>query len=427
MICCLRQPFTRIAFSHARHDRRYAFSPFSFPAVARKKVTAAFDGGRLTSDGGVMLLSMAERRLGIAERLARCFPDRRDPTRITHTLADMIRARIFAIACGYEDADDLEFLRTDPAFKLACGRLPDTGADLCSQPTLSRLENAPSPERRDPPDLCARRSMDGVLCERRRRRSRSTSTTPAMSRTAISSCRCSTPITTSAAFCRSMSTTPNAAVPSRSCCGPARRRRGVEVRAHLRRLVRRIRKRWPKTRITFRGDGHYARPEAMAWCEDNGVDYVFGLPGTKPLSRKVDEAADAVRTERAVGDKDVVRGYAETRHKAKSWNRERRAVARIEATQLGLDIRFVVTNLDPRLARVALRQPLLRARTGGKPDQAAQDAAGVRSHLVPLGARQSGAARAAHRRLLADARRARRHSQSRAIWRRPSSRRCGCG
>ena len=91
-----------------------------------------------------MLLAMAERRLGVAERLARCFPDRRDPARITHTLADMIRARVFAISCGYEDADDLDRLRTDPAFKLACGRLPESGADLCSQPTLSRLENAPS-------------------------------------------------------------------------------------------------------------------------------------------------------------------------------------------------------------------------------------------------------------------------------------------
>ena len=96
--------------------------PFSFPAVGRKAVTAAFDGGRLTSDGGVMLLSMAERRLGIAQRLAHWFPDRRDPLRITHTLADMVRARILAIACGYEDADDLDALRVDPAFKLACGR-----------------------------------------------------------------------------------------------------------------------------------------------------------------------------------------------------------------------------------------------------------------------------------------------------------------
>jgi hypothetical protein len=118
--------------------------PFAFPSVSGKNITAAFDGGRLTSDGGVMLLARAERRLGIAERLARCFPDRRDPARITHTLADMIRARVFAISCGYEDADDLDRLRTDPAFKLACGRLPDSGVDLCSQPTLSRLENGPS-------------------------------------------------------------------------------------------------------------------------------------------------------------------------------------------------------------------------------------------------------------------------------------------
>jgi hypothetical protein len=90
-----------------------------------------------------MLLAMAERRLGVADKLARVFPDRRDPTRVVHSLVDMFRARMFAICCGYEDADDLDHLRSDPAFKLACGRLPDTGRDLCSQPTLSRLENAP--------------------------------------------------------------------------------------------------------------------------------------------------------------------------------------------------------------------------------------------------------------------------------------------
>src|ERR1019366_9983043 len=120
----------------------------------------------------------------------------------------------------------------------------------------------------------------------------------------------------------------------------------VEVRAHLRRLVRHIRPHWTKTRITFRGDGHYPRPQAMEWCEANRIDYVFGLPGSKPLAKKIDEAADAVRTERALSDKPVVRGYAETRHKAKSWSRERRAVARIEATPLGLDARFVVTNVE---------------------------------------------------------------------------------
>src|SRR6201985_763262 len=118
--------------------------PFSLPSVERKKVTAAFDGGRISSDGGVLLLALAERRLGIAERLAAAITDRRDPARVIHALSDILRARILAIACGYEDADDLDHLRSDPALKLACGRLPDSGRDLCSQPTMSRCENAPS-------------------------------------------------------------------------------------------------------------------------------------------------------------------------------------------------------------------------------------------------------------------------------------------
>src|SRR5260370_32622044 len=117
---------------------------FCFPAVRRKKITAAFDGGRISSDGGVMLLAQADRRLGIAERLAQAMPDGRDPDRITHLLPDILRARIFAIACGYEDADDLDRLRFDPAFKLACGRLPDSGPGPCSQPAAPRWGNAPA-------------------------------------------------------------------------------------------------------------------------------------------------------------------------------------------------------------------------------------------------------------------------------------------
>src|SRR5260221_9146546 len=88
--------------------------PFCFPAVCRKKITADFDGGRISSDGGVMLLAQADRRLGIVERLAQAIPDARDPDRIIHLLPDILRARIFAIACGYEDADDLDRLRFDP-------------------------------------------------------------------------------------------------------------------------------------------------------------------------------------------------------------------------------------------------------------------------------------------------------------------------
>ena len=115
-----------------------------YPAVARKKITAAFDGGRLSSDSGAMLLSLAERRRAVIKTLAALIDDPRDPAHITHTVVDILSGRVFAIACGYADGNDLNWLRSDPAFKLACGRLPETGADLCSQPTISRWENAPT-------------------------------------------------------------------------------------------------------------------------------------------------------------------------------------------------------------------------------------------------------------------------------------------
>src|SRR3954466_1054899 len=117
--------------------------PFALPSVQRKKVTAAFDGGRISSDGGVMLLALAERRIGIADKLPTEIPQQAHPARVTPLLADILRARILAIACGYEDGDDLDHLRRDPALKLACGRLPGSGRDLCSQPTVSRAENTP--------------------------------------------------------------------------------------------------------------------------------------------------------------------------------------------------------------------------------------------------------------------------------------------
>ena len=138
--------------------------PFSFPAVQRKKITAAFDGGRITSDGGVMLLAQAERRLGIAERLAQVIPDRRDQDRVTHLLPDILRARIFAIACGYEDADDLDRLRCDPAFKLACGRLPDSrDRSVLATDHLALGERARA-ARPDPADGCHGRSLLRQLC-----------------------------------------------------------------------------------------------------------------------------------------------------------------------------------------------------------------------------------------------------------------------
>jgi hypothetical protein len=318
--------------------------PFSFPAVSRKKITAAFDGGRLTSNGGVMLLAMADRRVGVAEKLSCVFPERRDPARIVHSLADVIRARIFAIACGYEDGNDLDHLRGDPAFKLACGRLPDTERDLCSQPTVSRLENAP----RLHEAIRLSYALVDMWMDSYQQAPRAVTldiddtVDVVHGRQQLSLFNahydehCFLPIH----VYDTERSRPVAVI-----LRPGKTPSGIEVRAHLRRLVRHIRRRWPNTRITFRGDSHYACPEAMAYCEQNGVDYIFALAGTKPLARKIDEASDAVRSERAVEDKAVVRGYTETRHAAGSWHCERRVVARIEATEQGLDIRYVVTSL----------------------------------------------------------------------------------
>jgi len=120
---------------------------------------------------------------------------------------------------------------------------------------------------------------------------------------------------------------------------------GSEIRGYLRRLVRRIRKHWPNTRLTIRGDGHYGRPEVMAWCDANGVDYILGLSGNAVLDRLVEPYADDVRVRRAEAQAPVVRRYTETRYGAKSWRCQRRVAARIEATTKGLDTRYVVTNI----------------------------------------------------------------------------------
>ena len=111
---------------------------FDLATVARKKVSAAFDGGRITTDGGVMLLAQAERRLGIADKLASVIPDERDADRVVHLLPDILRARIFAIACGYEDADDLDRLRLAyPPLLVVLGRIGE------AVDALAHLERRP--------------------------------------------------------------------------------------------------------------------------------------------------------------------------------------------------------------------------------------------------------------------------------------------
>jgi len=381
--------------------------PFSFSAVEHKKITAAFDGGRITSDGGVMLLAQADRRLGIADRLAREIPDKRDADRVVHLLPDILRARIFAIACGYEDGDDLDQLRTDPALKLPCGRLPDTGRDLCSQPTVSRWENAPS-----------LRDLIRLMCVMIDLYCTSYTVPPAAVTFDIDDTvdvahghqqlslfnahydeRCFLPI-----HVYDTATSRPVAVLLR----PGKTPSGIEVRSHLRRLVRRIRRHWPQTQITIRGDGHYGRPEVMEWCDVNGVDFVFGLPGNAVLDRAVDEIADDIRTHRALDKMPCLRGFAETTYRAKTWNIARRAVAHRGHHQ-GPRHPLRRNQHRDRIGRAYLRDALLRQRAGGKFDQITQGATGLRPHELPQSARQPDAAHSSHRGLLAHAYCPRRH------------------
>src|SRR5712691_7208287 len=313
--------------------------------VCGKPVHVAFDGGRLSSDAGVLLLAEVERKLGIAERLARCVADPRAPEQIEHRVAEMIRFRALAIAAGYADANDCDALRKDPAFKMAVGRLPETGVDLCSQPTMTRLENLPGP-------VALKRMMAAMVelfCDsfenvpRRIVLDLDDTEDRAYGGQQLSlfnahhDSRCFMPIHIYEAI---------SAKPVAVFLRPGKTPDGTEVCLVLRHVVRAIRARWPRVDILIRGDSHYGRPEAMAWCERNRVGYIFGLAGNKVLLRRVTADAEQVALDRLDAPAESkVRRYAEFWYGAKTWKTERRVIARVEASVQGVDSRFIVTNL----------------------------------------------------------------------------------
>jgi hypothetical protein len=312
--------------------------------VAGKPVQVAFDAGRLTSDSGVLVLAEIERRLGIAERLARCLEDPRAPERVQHGLAEMIRFRALLIAAGYEDANDCDGLRADPAFKIAVGRLPERGADLCSQPTISRLENLPGP-------IALKRMMAAMIelfCDSfaavPRRLVLDIDDTEdrvhggqqlALFNAHYDS-RCFLPIHIYEA---------TTGKPVAVILRPGKTPGGAEVALMLRHVVKAIRARWPRVEILIRGDSHYARHEAMTWCERNRVGYVFGLAGNRVLSGRIADLVEDAALARVKGEAVKVRRFAEFGYAAKTWKDGRRVIARVEVSPQGSDSRFIVTNL----------------------------------------------------------------------------------
>lgn len=312
--------------------------------VAGKPVRAAFDGGSLTSDAGVLVLAEIERRLGIADRLAGCLSDPRDPDRIRHTLAEIIRFRTLMIAAGYPDANDSDALRADPAFKMAVGRLPESGADLCSQPTISRLENLPG-------RVALIRMMAGMIdlfCDSfagvpRRivldiddTEDRVHGAQQLSLFNAYHDSRCFQPIHIYEA---------TTGKPVAVILRPGKTPDGTEVALVLRHVVRAIRARWPRVEILVRGDSHYSRPQAMDWLERKRIGYVFGLAGNRVLLARVADHAEDAAMGRIEGEAEKVRRFAAFDYAAQSWKRQRRVVARVETSAQGTDSRFIVTNL----------------------------------------------------------------------------------
>ena len=341
----VHQPSATAAMSHD------TLLPFDLPSVGRKKLTIDFAGGNQSSDGGLLLLRAAERKLGVCRRLAAAMPDRRDPERVRHAMLEMVMARASAIACGYEDAIDLDRLRHDPLMKVAVGRCPASGAPLASQSTISRLENAPSKTE------AARLSVALLdqFC---------TSVKPGKLEVLdIDDTFCAAHGGQQLAFWNAhhdergfaslhiyhvASGTPVAAI-----LRPARTPKGSEVRTVIRHVTKRLRRHWPKTRIVWRGDSHYGRVEAMEWAEDHHADYIFGLAGNAALDALVAEAAVNLRFHHAMSSEPKLRTYASFLYQAGSWRRPRKVVARLECSlqpgEAGMrqevDIRYVVTSL----------------------------------------------------------------------------------
>src|SRR5580700_4619616 len=305
------------------------------PAVAGKPVHVGFDGGRLTSDGGILLLAAIEQRLGIAERLAACIEDRRDPDRVVHQFAEMIRYRALLIAAGYPDGNDCDALKSDPAFKMAVGRLPESGDDLCSQPTISRLENLPGA-------TALKRMMAAMVdlfcdsfAEVPRRILLDIDDTEDRVHggqqlalwNAHYDSRCFLPIHIYEA---------TTGKPVAIFLRPGKTPDGVEVACVLRHVIRQIRARWPRVGILIRGDSHYGRIEAIALCQRHRVGYIFGLAGNRVLLRKVADLAEDVAVRRLDAGTGKVRRHGEIDYAAKAWptrpdNTGRRIIARVEA------------------------------------------------------------------------------------------------
>ncbi len=326
---------------------------YAFATPTALPLHAAFDGGRLTSDGGLPWLAEADTALGLCTLIASFVPEWRKRTG-QHSLETLVRQRVFQIACGYEDQDDADTLRHDPLLKLVCGRLPDTGAPLASQPTLSRLENAMT--RR----ACYRLAVALVelyLCERER--------AGVPQRILLDLDGTDDPTygaqegTAYHAFYGQHMYHPllifdgdtNQLITAVLRPGNAHVSRGVVP--ILKRLLPVLKQRWPGVQIVLRADSGFATPALYDLCEQYSVQYTIGLVPNARLKRLAEsvqaEAERQHQAQQAAGTEaqQKVRHFGEAQYQAEGWKQARRVVIKAEVLEKGPNVRFVVTNQSP--------------------------------------------------------------------------------
>jgi hypothetical protein len=315
-----------------------------FETLTPLALEAAFDGGRLTSDGGLTWLAEADRELSLCETIAQHVPEWRG-TSVRHSLVTLVRQRVFQIACGYEDQNDSNSLRTDPLLKLVCGRLPETGTDLASQPTISRLENALTTR------SCYRIAQALVELYIRQR-----AKDGAPSRLLLDFDATDDPAhgEQEGAYYHGyyaerilhplliFDGQTNQLVAAVLRYGNTHASRGAL--ALLRRIVKRLKEEWPAVEIEIRADAGFAVPEIYDYCEKESIDYTIGLISNPRLEALAQDLLERAKRESEAKADEKVRLVSSTSYRALSWDRERRVIYKAEVLEKGTNTRFVVSS-----------------------------------------------------------------------------------
>jgi hypothetical protein len=327
---------------------------FGFEAVEGRRVVAAFDGGQITSDAGALLLGTANRAIGLVGRVAGCFADGRAPGLVEHSVETMVMQRIVGIALGYEDLVDHDELRHDPVLATLVGKLEARRRDcapLAGKSTLNRLEHAPAAALdryhrigHDP------RAIEGLFValflEAHQRPPEQIVLDLDATDDPLHGHQegrffhgyydgyCYLPLYV---FC------------GRHLLVAKLRRSNIDASAgaveEVERLVTQIRAHWPRVEIVLRADSGFAREELMAWCEANGVDYVFGLARNSRLLAEIESPLAEAEAAHAASGQPARRFRDLTYRTLDSWGRERRVVAKAEHLAKGSNPRFIVTSL----------------------------------------------------------------------------------